>query len=317
MKFILPFSIWPYAAGVILIQCSSTLHSVGLTNAMVQLALFVPVVCIPVWRTGRMSYVDIGWPSGVALVGVLTLLLLQDGYWPRTLIVSSVYILIGGRMGVAALLGWRKGYLDQELPRYQYQRIHWKKVGVTNTELAKQVEVLAQGASNASFISLPAFIMALNSSPTFSMFEVIGLIIWIGAYIMETVADKQKLDFLLAMRKAGKRKQVCNVGLWKYTRHPNYFAEWMVWNGLVIAAIPSWLALYSAESFLVWSLLLVGLLMVSYSLFSTLVSYTGAVPAEYYSVQKRPGYREYQQQTNMFFPGPRRAGSKQADLEYE
>merc|ERR1711965_1222194 len=99
----------------------------------------------------------------------------------------------------------------------------------------------------------------------------------------------QKLNFLRAMRKAGKQNQVCNVGLWKYCRHPNYFAEWMVWNGLVIAAIPSWLALRSAENTLVWVLLGAGLLFTSRMMYSTLVYLTGAVPSEYYSAQKRPG----------------------------
>ena len=108
------------------------------------------------------------------------------------------------------------------------------------------------------------------------------------------------------MKKDGKQRQVCNVGLWKYCRHPNYFAEWMVWNGLIIAAIPSWLSLKGAESEPVWFLLGLGLLMASKLMYSTLVYTTGAVPSEYYSVQKRPDYKEYQQQTNRFFPGPRK-----------
>ena len=306
MKYILPFSIWPYIAGFIVVLSSSTLASIGLINGGVQLALFIAVVCIPVWRTGRMSYVDIGWPLGVLLIGVLTLALLQDGYCLRTLMVSLVYLLIGGRMGLGALHGWRKGWLQTELPRYQYQRVHWQTIGVPDTRLRKQVEVLSQGVFNASFIALPAFIMAINPSPTIAIFEILGLTIWLIAFSLETLADRQKLAFLVAMKKANKPRMVCNVGLWRYTRHPNYFAEWMVWNGVVIAAIPSWLALYSAESVLIWALLGLGLLMVSYGLLATLVRYTGAVPSEYYSAQKRPGYKAYQQQTNQFFPGPRK-----------
>ena len=145
MQYIIPFSIWPYVAGFIVLINSSTLANIGLINGLVQLALFIVVVCIPVWRTGRMSYVDIGWPLGVFLIGVLTLVLLQDGYWLRTLIVSLAYLLIGGRMGLGALHGLRKGWLDTELPRYQYQRIHWQNIGITNTRLRAQIEVLSQG----------------------------------------------------------------------------------------------------------------------------------------------------------------------------
>ena len=83
----------------------------------------------------------------------------------------------------------------------------------------------------------------------------------------------------------------------------------MVWNGLVIAALPSWFALQAVENTMLWLLLGAGLLFTSKIMHSTLVYATGAVPSEYYSLQKRPGYKEYQQRTNRFFPGPRRLSS--------
>ena len=143
------------------------------------------------------------------------------------------------------------------------------------------------------------------------MIEVTGILIWALALVIESVADFQKLGFLKRMKKTGMRNQVCNIGLWKYTRHPNYFAEWMVWNGLIIMAIPSWLALRDVrvELFngqvdqIFWLLVGVGLIYVSRMMYITLVYATGAIPSEYYSVQKRPGYKEYQKQTNLFFPG--------------
>jgi steroid 5-alpha reductase family enzyme len=106
------------------------------------------------------------------------------------------------------------------------------------------------------------------------------------------------------MKQQGKKNQVCNVGLWRYSRHPNYFAEWLVWTALVVASVPSWLALRTSEPLVLWLLLGAGLLFVSRIMYSTLVYYTGAVPSEYFSVRKRPEYESYQRQTNMFFPGP-------------
>ncbi len=105
------------------------------------------------------------------------------------------------------------------------------------------------------------------------------------------------------MSSLGEKNKVCDVGLWKYTRHPNYFAEWMVWNGLVIAAIPSWWALMTKESLPIWILLGLGLLFVSRIMYLSLVYLTGAVPSEYYSLQKRPDYAAYKERVNMFFPG--------------
>jgi len=297
--------LYPFLFGWALILNSPTFSDIGLINGLGQLVLFALVVCLPIWRTERMSYVDIGWPWGLVLLGLISYWL-SDGYWLRSLVVSAIVILIGLRMGMGALKMWRMGLLKKEFPRYQYQRRRWEKDGKTNVQLALQVDAISQGLANASFLALPVLIIASNNSPQFSLFEVAGLVIWVLAFAMETVADMQKLAFLQKMKKQGKQRQVCKVGLWRYCRHPNYFAEWMVWNGLVVAAIPSWLALQNTESTLIWGLLGAGLLFTSRMMYSTLVYVTGAVPSEYYSAQKRPGYTEYQQHTNRFFPGLRR-----------
>jgi steroid 5-alpha reductase family enzyme len=99
---------------------------------------------------------------------------------------------------------------------------------------------------------------------------------------------------------------VCDIGLWKYSRHPNYFAEWMVWNSLIIASIPSYIGLYRQESFIIFAFLGLSLIYTSRIMYLTLVYLTGAIPSEYYSVQKRPDYKIYQESTNMFFPGPKK-----------
>ncbi len=308
MKYFRP--LYAFLLGLMVILNSSTFANLALINSLGQLLLFTLVVCIPIWRTGRMSYVDIGWPWGLVVLGIISLVY-SEGYWLRSLIVSAVVMLIGLRMGLGALKMWRMGLLDKEFPRYQYQRIVWQGEGKTNTALALQVDAISQGLANASFLAFPVFIVASNSSEQLQLLELIGLVIWALAFAMESVADLQKVRFQREMKKAGKQRQVCNIGLWKYSRHPNYFAEWMVWNGLVIAAIPSWLALRGAESDALWLLLGLGLLLASKFMYSTLVYITGAVPSEYYSAQKRPGYTDYQQQTNRFFPGPRKSQDRQ------
>ena len=302
-KYLSP--LYPFLFGWALILYSSSFSDLGLINGLGQLLLFTLVVCIPIWRTERMSYVDIGWPWGLVLLGLVSYWL-SDGYWLRSLLVSAIVILIGLRMGLGALKMWHMGLLKKEFPRYQYQRRRWEKNGKTNVQLALQVDAISQGLANASFLALPVFIIASNTSSKLSGFELVGLIIWALAFVMETLADIQKLAFLQEMKKQGKQRQVCNVGLWRFCRHPNYFAEWMVWNGLIIAAIPSWWALQSAESTLIWGLIGAGLLFTSRMMYSTLVYLTGAVPSEYYSAQKRPDYITYQQRTNRFFPGPPR-----------
>jgi len=293
----------PFVVGWLLLLFTEQFFALSLVNGVAQLVLFAFVVCLPTWRTGRMSYVDIGWPWGLTVIGILTWIY-GEGDSLRVAIVSIAYIFAGSRMGLGAIKLLISGHLNKELPRYEFQKKRWIKAGKTNTALAMQIEAIVQGVANASFLAFPAFIIASNPIKEINIFEVIGIVIWLASFTMESVADAQKLKFLRAMKKSGAHNTVCNIGLWQYSRHPNYFAEWMVWNALVIASIPSWLQLYPNMSVIIFVLLGVGLLMTSRIMYVTLVTYTGAVPAEYYSVQKRPAYKDYQQTTNMFFPGP-------------
>ena len=294
--------LFPFVAGWLLLLVTQKFFVLSLVNGVTQLVLFAFVVCLPTWRTGRMSYVDVGWPWGLTIIGILTWIY-GEGDSLRVAIVSIAYIFAGSRMGLGAIKLLISGHLNKELPRYEFQKKRWIKAGKTNTALAMQIEAIVQGVANASFLAFPAFIIASNPIKEINIFEVIGIVIWLASFTMESVADAQKLKFLRAMKKSGAHNTVCNIGLWQYSRHPNYFAEWMVWNALVIASIPSWLQLYPNMSVIIFVLLGVGLLMTSRIMYITLVTYTGAVPAEYYSVKKRPAYKNYQQTTNMFFPG--------------
>lgn len=267
-------------------------------NGAVQLTLFILVACIPFLKTGRMSYVDLAWPFGVAAIGA-QIIWLAEGDTLRQWVIGGVYLLIGLRMGIGAVvMGKATGVIFKtEFPRYQYRLMTVQNEGSRWIRFHMLCEIMAQGFANITVLALPGFMMALNTSDVLSNWEIAGIALWVSAYLFESTADVQKLKFMLK-----KQGDVCNVGLWRYSRHPNYFAEWLVWTSVVIAAVPSWLALYSAESLTVWIGLGIGAVMASVMLYITLVYLTGAIPAEYYSVQKRPGYKLYQQQTNRFFP---------------
>ncbi len=304
MKYFKPFI--PFIACWILLFNSNNFQSVALINGIGQLVLFLFVVCIPIWKIGRMSYVDIGWPWGVALIGLITYCQMNTTTLSKTLIITA-YILIGSRMGLGALKMWSMGLLKKEFPRYEYQKIRWKKSNKTNISLAMQVEALSQGLANASFLAIPIFLISVSPLTQLSLLEIIGFIIFILSIVFETVADYQKLKFSKEMKRQNKKNMVCDIGLWKYTRHPNYFAEWMVWNGLIIASIPSYISLFDSEALLLWIMIGVALLYTSRIMYVTLVYLTGAIPSEYYSAQKRPAYKAYQQSTNIFFPGPKKS----------
>ena len=269
-----------------------------LINLISQIFIFLFIVCIPAYFTYRMSYVDIAWPFGLIAIGIISFFY-GNGYFLKKSIISMLYIIAGLRMGIGALILLKKGYLNKELPRYSYQRIRWKKKGFINDKFSVQYEILLQCFANATFLAIPAILISNNSSQTFSIIEVIGFLVWVIFFFLEHISDLQKQKFLINAKKNNLKNQVCNVGLWKYTRHPNYFSEWMIWNGLIIASFSSLLVNNSMIVFLgtTTSLLYITILM-----YQTLVFLTGAIPSEYYSLIKRPDYKKYKQTTNMFFP---------------
>ena len=269
-----------------------------LINLISQIFIFLFIVCIPAYFTERMSYVDIAWPFGLIAIGIISFFY-GNGYFLKKSIISMLYIIAGLRMGIGALILLKKGYLNKELPRYSYQRIRWKKKGFINDKFSVQYEILLQCFANATFLAIPAILISNNSSQTFSIIEVIGFLVWVIFFFLEHISDLQKQKFLINAKKNNLKNQVCNVGLWKYTRHPNYFSEWMIWNGLIIASFSSLLVNNSMIVFLgtTTSLLYITILM-----YQTLVFLTGAIPSEYYSLIKRPDYKKYKQTTNMFFP---------------
>ena len=269
-----------------------------LINLISQIFIFLFIVCIPAYFTERMSYVDIAWPFGLIAIGIISFFY-GNGYLLKKSIISMLYIIAGLRMGIGALILLKKGYLNKELPRYSYQRIRWKKKGFINDKFSVQYEILLQCFANATFLAIPAILISNNSSQTFSIIEVIGFLVWVIFFFLEHISDLQKQKFLINAKKNNLKNQVCDIGLWKYTRHPNYFSEWMIWNGLIIASFSSLLVNNSMIVFLGTT---ISLLYITILMYQTLVFLTGAIPSEYYSLIRRPDYKKYKQTTNMFFP---------------
>lgn len=290
----------PFAAVFALLHVALPDVTLLWVNAALQALLFAGVALLPAWRTGRMSYVDIAWPLGLALIG-LQALLLGDSSNARTLVIGLLYLVAGGRMGLMALVGWRHGHFERELPRYEYQRLRWQRRG-WNEKVALLFETASQGLANMSVLALPALLQVANPTRGLSALELAGYALWLAALVFENVADTQKARFGARMRQAGHKHAHCDVGLWRYSRHPNYFGEWMVWNALALSSLPSVLALAAAGPVWLGPLLAAALAYMSWVMYRVMTHYSGAKPAEHYSVRKRPGYAEYQRRTSMFFP---------------
>ena len=217
-------------------------------HTSIQIVWFLVVACLPAAFTSVMWWVDLAWPFGLVIIGVFNFLY-SDGNITRKYLICGCYIFQGLRMGLGALYmilsGKWKSCVD--LPRYQYQRLKLEQKGGNWNFMHMQKEILLQAFANALILLIPAILIANDSRVDFSLIEIFGYILWILSYIYESVGDIQKEHFLIQNKKSKSisntttttTSDVCNIGLWNYSRHPNYFGEWMVWNSLIIVALPS------------------------------------------------------------------------------
>lgn len=137
---------------------------------------------------------------------------------------------------------------------------------------------------------------AVASDNALGPLDVIGAAIFLFGLAFETIGDLQLARF---KADAGNRGRVMDTGLWRYTRHPNYFGEFCVWWGAYLIALAAggiW-AIWTIVSPLLMSVLL--------------MKVSGVALLEKDIGERRPKYRDYIERTNAFFPGmPRSAGTR-------
>jgi steroid 5-alpha reductase family enzyme len=285
---------------------SPSTRSFALSNLIVQLAIFIPFANVPGWRSNRLSYVDFAWPAGLCAIGIQLHFFAAAPTW-LTLAAAAMYAAAGLRMAFWAAHMYLPGRLTRDLPRYEYQRQRWARAGFKSERLSVQYEILVQAMANFSFLAVPAYVVATNRRASITPWEVAAILLWLAAFGFESLGDLQKRRYLSG--DSNKRKAVCDVGLWRYTRHPNYFGQWVQWIALVALALPSLIALRVEIHGAAFVVVGASLAWVVHIMYRTLVHYTGAVPAEYYSRRKRAAYADYQARVNRFFPGPRKPGA--------
>src|SRR5690606_13789140 len=89
-------------------------------------------------------------------------------------------------------------------------------------------------AAAVALFSLPFLVVIQNPRPPFGLVELIGVLIWLAAVVGEAAADRQLAAF---RAKPWNRDRVCREGLWYFSRHPNYFFEWLHWWSYVVMAL--------------------------------------------------------------------------------
>ena len=229
-------------------------------------------------RTGDAGVVDVVWSLGV---GALAMLFAWggDGLTERRILIAGMTGLWALRLGAYLL---RRVLSMPEDGRYQKLRAAWGAKAQRNLFRFWQVQ-----ASWSVLCAAPRLSAARNALPH-GWADAPGVAIWGIALGGEMLADRQLHAF--RGRESSKGK-VCRDGLWRYSRHPNYFFEWVHWWAYVALG---WAAPHG------WLTLLGPALMLFF-----LLKITGVPPTEANALASRgDAYREYQATTSVFFPWP-------------
>lgn len=222
--------------------------------------------------------VDTAWGLGFVIVAWFSTAISNSFFWPN--IIISIMITIWGVRLFYHIIKRNSG--KPEDFRYAAWRKEWGKWVVPRAFL--QVYMLQ--AIFMLFVASPIIILNSYQSSTMTILTLIGAAVWILGFYFESLGDYQLEQFKKNKENKGK---ILNTGLWKYTRHPNYFGESTMWWGIGIAAYGSGAGILSFVSPIIITFLLL---------------FVSGVPLLEKSFANRPGYSEYKAVTSVFIPMP-------------
>lgn len=245
------------------------------------LFLIMSIAWLIQYKNGNAGIVDIFW--GISFpVSASIYLLLSGNFNFRILLLVSMIAAWGLRLAIY-LFGrnWNK----EEDARYTQLKKEWGSSAQLKMFFFYQFQALL-----SSFLSLPFILIMIYPKENLSFLELAAITVWVVAFIGETLADAQMKTF---KKHNHDKKQVCNTGLWAYSRHPNYFFEWLIWVAYFLFALSSpygWIGFLSP------------LLMLHFLLNVTGIKYS----EEQMLASKGETYRIYKKTTSAFIPMPKK-----------
>ena len=233
-------------------------------------------------RRDNAGIVDVIWAAGVGGSAALYALLGDGATVPR-----ATLALLGGLWGLRlARHLWVRVRGEDEDGRYRHLRTHWQG------HQGKFFLFFQAQALLIVLFSLPFLAVARNPVDGGTGWWLAGVAIWIGSVVGEGIADRQLARFRADL---GNRGTTCRAGLWRYSRHPNYFFEWTHWFAYVCLAVGSPIA------WLAWAGPVV---MYVFLRWISGIPYTEAQALR----TRGDDYREYQRTTPMLIPWFPKAG---------
>lgn len=246
------------------------------------LGLMIALWLVSLWCRDA-SIVDMYWGAGFAIIGWLTAWLI-GALSPRGILLLSLTSLWALRL--SGYLIWRNAGAPEDA-RYQKMR---RKHGARFPLVSLGTVFLLQGAL-MWWVSLPVQVGQITAGGSLGWLDGLGAAIWAVGVFFEAVGDWQLARFKADPRNEG---EVMDQGLWRYTRHPNYFGDFCVWWGLYCVAASSPHGWATVGSPLLMTVLL--------------LKVSGVAMLEKDIADRRPGYRAYIERTSAFFPWPPKAG---------
>ncbi len=270
-----PARIWSDRSPRVLFAAMSML-SLFLTGLAVSASYFFITWWISV-RIKNYGLLDAAWSYGVAILAPIYALL-GPGDVLRKWSMAAVGVAWSLRLGTHILTRVISHHPVEDA-RYQTLRTRWPGTGMFLVFFQLQAVL-------AAVFSLPFLLMAYNPTLGLRAVEIAGLLLAVVSLGGEALADAQMKAF---KADPAQRGMVCQDGLWRYSRHPNYFFEFTLWVGFFVASLGSpW----------GWTMIVCPLLMLHF-----LLNVTGIKLSEEYSLKSRgEAYREYQRTTSAFVP---------------
>ncbi len=222
---------------------------------------------------GRYDVIDVFWGVGFAIISVVTLLI--AGPTPRGLLVALLTVLWGVRLG--RHIHSRNRGKDED-PRYVAILERRGVSGMYRIYLTQAVVMV--------LVSLPVQAASYETA-ALGLLDYLAVLVWAVGFAFESIGDRQLAKFRDDPANKGR---VMDRGLWRYTRHPNYFGDACVWWGLFLFATHHWIGL----------LTVVAPILMTF----TLAKGTGKPLLEKDMASRRPGYVDYVKRTSGFVPWP-------------
>ncbi len=265
----------------------------GLLIVVVIAGVALSLIMTSAWRvqevTRNTGWIDVFWTFGVGSVSVIASLvpLSSDPLSPsRRIMVAALVALWSFRLGRHILL--RTTTVGDD-PRYRRWIVQW------GADARRRMFWHLQTQAAVGLLFATAVILAAhNAHPRLHIQDLVGFVVLILAIIGESIADRQLRHFKADPTQRGK---ICDIGLWAWSRHPNYFFEWMCWLAYPVIAIDlsgdnpyGWLAL-AAPACMYWILM-----------------YVSGIPPleEHMLITHGDTFRAYQRRTSAFVPLPPR-----------